>query len=195
MIERYFEWLEKYRINPPNENQIEKLDFFATLLHKWNKKINLTAARYIDEIYARHILDSLTPLKLGINKEKTVVDLGSGGGLPGIPLSIMCPFTQFFLIEKVGKKCAFLNSVKRELNLSNVEIVNSVFETFNIVEKHSLITRAVKIDKKIAKKIKEAGTENIYTFETKKPDCGEIFPYKLPKENKERFIKKLRAVQ
>ena len=190
MIEEYSNWLNNHKILLSNP-EIEKLNNFAKLVVKWNKKINLTAAKSINEIIIRHILDSLTPLTIGFKKEKSVVDLGSGGGFPAIPLAIVCPETDFILIEKVAKKCAFLNRAKRELGLKNIEITNIPFEEIGFVLPETLITRAVKLDKKLLKQIKKRGIYTIYTFESTKPDDFlELMEYTLPAEEKVRFVAK-----
>ncbi len=190
MIEQYLNWLNNYKISITN-SEIEKLNHFGNLILKWNKKINLSAAKDLTEIITRHILDSLTPLTIGFSKERMVVDLGSGGGFPAIPLAIVCPETNLILIEKVAKKCAFLNRVKRELNLKNIEIENRLFEEIEFSLPQTLITRAVKLDKKLSKQIKKRGIQTIYTFESTKPDdfLG-LMEYTLPSEEKKRFIVK-----
>ena len=190
MIEQYLNWLNNYKISLTN-SETEKLNLFGNLILKWNKKINLSAAKELDDIIRRHILDSLTPLTIGFKKEESVIDLGSGGGFPAIPLAIVCPHTRFILIEKVAKKCAFLNMVKRELNLNNMEIENKLFEETGGSLPKTLITRAVKIDKKLLKKIKKKGIFVLYTFESIKPDDFlDLMEYTLPSEGKKRFIVK-----
>ena len=194
MIEQYTDWLNKYNISLTN-TQIEKLNSFARLVFKWNKKINLSAAKDLKEIIERHILDSLMPIAIGFRKEKSVVDLGSGGGFPAIPLAIACPDTDFILIEKVAKKCAFLNRAKRELKLENTRIENSVFEQIDFALPETLITRAVRIDKKLLKHMKRKGINTFYTFESSiSNDFLEIMEYTLPSEGKTRFIAKREVI-
>ncbi len=190
MIENYDEWL-KYKNIILSKTQIEKLNHFAESVLKWNKKINLTAAKSLKEITERHILDSLMPLTIGFRHERRVVDLGSGGGFPAIPLAITCPNTRFLLIEKVLKKCAFLNKIKRELNLKNIEIENTLIEEINTPLPQTLITRAVKIDGKMEKILKNKGIIRIFTFNSAKPEIfSAIMEYTLPSEGKARYITK-----
>ncbi len=187
-------WLSKYNISL-TRRQMEKLNDFAYLVINWNKKINLSAASNLKEIIERHILDSLMPLTIGFKKEKSVLDLGSGGGFPAIPLAIACPDTNFILIEKVAKKCAFLNRVKRELNLENITTEHSVFEQIDFALPDILITRAVRIDKKLLSHMKNKGIHTLYTFNSSKPDDFlEIMEYTLPSEDKKRFITKKEVI-
>ncbi len=194
MIEQYINWLQQYNI-PITNPEIEKLNNFAKLVFNWNKKINLSAAKNLQEIETRHILDSLMPLTIGFKEEKSVVDLGSGGGFPAIPLAIMCPETTFILIEKVAKKCAFLNRAKRELNLENIKVENTVFEEIGFALPETLITRAVKIDKKLLNQMIRKGIQTVYTFNTSRPDNFlETMEYNLPLEDKKRYIVKKEVI-
>ena len=154
MIEKYLNWLESHQIKIDKE-KIEKLNSFSKLVFEWNRKINLTAARNEKEIVTRHILDSLMPLKIGADREKELLDLGSGGGFPAIPLAIMLDKTKFLLVEKVAKKCAFLNKAKRELELKNIFVENTMFEQLQSPLPKVLITRAVRIDKKLLNEMKK----------------------------------------
>jgi 16S rRNA (guanine527-N7)-methyltransferase len=99
---------------------------YLALLIKWNKAYNLTAVRNPDEMVSRHLLDSLSlvPFIDGASW----LDVGSGGGMPGIPLAILFPDKQFTLLDSNGKKTRFLTQVKLELKLSNVQVVNARVE-------------------------------------------------------------------
>ena len=190
MLEEYLDWLQTKKIFL-TKTQIEKLNSYGKLVLKWNKKINLTAAKDLKEIVTRHILDSLMPLTIGFEKETEAIDLGSGGGFPAIPLAIALENTSFILIEKVAKKCAFLNKIKREINLKNIEVENCLFEEIDFPLPKTMITRAVKVDKKLITKIKKRGINLLYTFETSKPeDYLNINEYSLPGEKKIRYIVK-----
>lgn len=96
---------------------------YLALLQRWNRTHNLTAVRDPGEMVTLHLLDSLTVL--AHLSENRIADLGSGSGLPGIPLAIAQPGLQVTLIEANGKKCSFLRTVQRELGLENVEVVQS----------------------------------------------------------------------
>jgi 16S rRNA (guanine527-N7)-methyltransferase len=100
---------------------------YLALLIKWNKAYNLTAVRNPDEMVSRHLLDSLSlvPFIDGASW----LDVGSGGGMPGIPLAILFPDKQFTLLDSNGKKTRFLTQVKLELKLSNVQVVNARVES------------------------------------------------------------------
>jgi 16S rRNA (guanine527-N7)-methyltransferase len=106
----------------------DKLVKYAALLGKWNKTYNLTAVREPERIVALHLLDSLAILPyVG---EPALLDVGSGGGLPGIPLAICRPDVKVCLLDSNSKKSAFQRQAAIELGLANVEVVNGRCETF-----------------------------------------------------------------
>jgi 16S rRNA (guanine527-N7)-methyltransferase len=109
-------------------NQIAQFDKYLALISKWNKTYNLTAITDPNEMVVRHILDSLAvnPFLLGLR----ICDVGSGAGLPGIPLAIVNPDKHFTLIDSNNKKIRFLNQVKIELKLDNVEIIHARAEEY-----------------------------------------------------------------
>jgi len=107
--------------------QIDSLLAFVALIEKWNKAFNLTAIRDQDEILRLHILDSLTVLPF-ITGEK-IIDVGTGAGLPGIPLAIFMPSVQFTLLDSNSKKTRFVQQAILELNLKNVEVVHGRVES------------------------------------------------------------------
>lgn len=102
---------------------------YLLLLNKWNAAYNLTAVRDLDAMINKHILDSLAiiPWIRGNN----ILDVGTGAGLPGIPLAIANPDIQFVLLDSNGKKTRFLNEVKRQLDLKNLEIVQFRAENYH----------------------------------------------------------------
>ena len=109
--------------------QIAALLDFAALLLRWNRVHNLTAIRSADELLTHHLLDALSlvrPLRdqLGdvAGDAVEVLDVGSGGGLPGIPLAIVCPHWRITLVDAVQKKAAFLTQAALELKLANVTV-------------------------------------------------------------------------
>ena len=102
---------------PPSAQ--EKLLAFAALLGKWNKVYNLTALRDAEQVISHHLLDSLAVLP-HLDGAKRLADIGSGGGLPGIPLAITRPDLQVALVESNQKKSAFQQQAKIELGLANV---------------------------------------------------------------------------
>lgn len=108
------------------EQQHQQLVDYVELLAKWNKVYNLTSVRQIDEMVGRHLLDSLTILSY-LNGQR-LLDVGSGGGLPGIPIAIARPDLDVTLLDSNSKKTRFLQQVKAELGLDNVTVVHSRVE-------------------------------------------------------------------
>ena len=139
-------YLEKIEIDI-NDKQIEKFYKYMNLLLEWNKKINLTAITDYNEIILKHFVDSLTINKY-IGKNNYIVDVGTGAGFPGVPLSIMNPTLKITLVDSLNKRLIFLQEVVKELNLKNIEIVHARAEEFgqnkNYREKFDIATsRAV----------------------------------------------------
>ncbi len=104
---------------------IERLGSYLALLLDANTRFNLTAITDPHQAWVRHVLDSLTLVPYVASFDAgTVIDIGSGGGLPGFPLAIVMPDVQFTLVEATGKKAAFLQETARHLKLSNVTVIN-----------------------------------------------------------------------
>jgi 16S rRNA (guanine527-N7)-methyltransferase len=108
--------------------QQQKLLAYLALLIKWNKAYNLTAVRDPDEMVSRHLLDSLSVIPF-IEGERWL-DVGSGGGMPGIPLAILFPEMKVTVLDSNGKKTRFLTQVKLELKLDNLDVIHSRAEAF-----------------------------------------------------------------
>ncbi|SMF17562.1 16S rRNA m(7)G-527 methyltransferase [Alteromonadaceae bacterium Bs31] len=113
---------------PLEEPQLEQLWSYFELFSKWNKTYNLSAIREGQDIITKHLLDSLSiaPYIEGTR----FIDVGTGGGLPGIPLAIAFPERHFTLLDSAGKKTRFLFQVKQALKLDNVQIENRRVESF-----------------------------------------------------------------
>ncbi len=129
-----------------SDEMMENLYNFYSKILFWNKTHNLTRITDIDSFIEKHIIDSLIPLKIeGLNLEgKSIADVGSGGGFPGMPLSIALPSSRFTLIDKVMKKTNFLFTTATEIGLKNVSATHSLIE--DIDEKFDVVTlRAVNV--------------------------------------------------
>ena len=106
-----------------------KLLAFIDLLHKWNRVYNLTAIREKEKMLTHHILDSVAvmPFLYGVD----VLDVGSGAGLPGVPLALVSPERQFVLLDSNAKKTRFIKQVKAELGLTNLIVETARVERFH----------------------------------------------------------------
>lgn len=126
-----------------NENQIEQFSKLKKIYSEWNNKINIISRKDIDNIYERHILHSLVIAKfIKFNNRTTVLDLGTGGGFPGIPLSIIFPDVNFILVDSIRKKIVVVDEIINSLKLKNVKSEWSRAE--NLDYKYDfLVTRAV----------------------------------------------------
>ncbi|UZJ43750.1 16S rRNA (guanine(527)-N(7))-methyltransferase RsmG [Marinimicrobium sp. C6131] len=113
------------------ETQTEQLLTYLQEFHKWNRAYNLSAVRDIDAMLDRHLLDSLSVLAhVQARTPRRLIDVGTGGGLPGIPLAIALPDCQITLLDSNGKKTRFLFHVKTLLKLNNVAVENRRVEQF-----------------------------------------------------------------
>jgi 16S rRNA (guanine527-N7)-methyltransferase len=125
------------------ETQIEQFSKLQELYQDWNLKINVVSRKDIDELYLRHVLHSLGIAKVMEFQPGTkVMDVGTGGGFPGIPLAILFPETQFHLVDSIGKKIKVVNEVSEGLGLQNVRTthgrVEEVKDTYDFI-----VSRAV----------------------------------------------------
>ena len=126
-----------------NDIQIEQFSKLKKIYSEWNNKINIISRKDIDNIYERHVLHSLVIAKfIKFNNRTTVLDLGTGGGFPGIPLSIIFPDVNFILVDSIRKKIVVVDEIINSLKLKNVKSEWSRAE--NLDYKYDfLVTRAV----------------------------------------------------
>jgi 16S rRNA (guanine527-N7)-methyltransferase len=116
--------IRKYFPQTSNK-QIELLEVFAAGLLEWNQKINLISRKDVDNIFVNHILHSLTIAKyFPFNDNTQILDIGTGGGLPGIPLAIFFPNCRFTLVDSIAKKIMVVNDIIEKLQLKNVTARN-----------------------------------------------------------------------
>ncbi len=135
LIKKYFPNL--------NEAQMAQYEQLAPLYEDWNSKINLISRKDMENFYEHHVLHSLAIAKyFDLLPGMKVMDIGTGGGFPGIPLAIMYPQTRFLLVDSIGKKIKVVQDVKEKLGLDNVTALNDRAE--NIKDKFDVIvSRAV----------------------------------------------------
>lgn len=153
-----------------DEHQREQLVRYLLLLQKWNRTYNLTALRDAQEMVVKHLLDSLAVLPwLG---DRGVLDAGTGGGLPGIPLAIARPLQPFWLLDSAGKKIRFLNHVRRELGLDNVYPVQHRLENYRPDPAcEAVVSRAFSSLAAFATALREtAGERRLLAMKGKRPD-------------------------
>lgn len=122
------------------DQQKNQLVGFVKLLDKWNKAYNLTSVRNPDEMLVKHILDSLVVSK-HLHGEK-FIDVGTGPGLPGIPLAIANPDKQFVLLDSLGKRITFIKNALRELGITNVTPIQSRVEEYTESQFDGVLSRA-----------------------------------------------------
>jgi len=124
-----------------SEHQTDQLLAYQELIGKWNKVYNLSAIRDPIESIKKHFLDSLSIVPF--IRPGLLLDVGSGAGLPGIVIAIMRSNTNVFTIDSVGKKCRFMQTVKTELSLDNLTVINDRVESFNYDESFpQIVSRA-----------------------------------------------------
>lgn len=104
-----------------NEHQKQQFEMLYDVYKHWNDQINVVSRKDFDQFYVRHVLHSLGIAKvINFQPETDVLDVGTGGGFPGVPLAILFPEVNFFLVDSIGKKIKVVNEVAEELGLHNV---------------------------------------------------------------------------
>ncbi len=129
--------------NPLSEQQQKQFDALESLYREWNEKINVISRKDIDNFYERHVLHSLSiALFTSFKAGARVLDVGTGGGFPGIPLAILFPQTKFHLIDSIGKKIRVVKEVASALGLHNVTAEQVRAE--NVIGRYDyIVSRAV----------------------------------------------------
>ncbi len=125
------------------QTQIDQFAKLENLYHEWNEKINVISRKDMESLYEKHILHSLGIAKIMAFAPGTkVLDIGTGGGFPGIPLAILFPEAEFTLIDSIGKKITVVNAVAEGVGLTNVKAIHGRAE--KLKEKfHFVVSRAV----------------------------------------------------
>lgn len=125
---RFSALLKQTQIQPTEQQTQQLLDLVA-MLNKWNKAYNLTSVREPNEMLVRHIMDSIVLVE-HLPRPANLIDVGTGPGLPGLPLAIMMPDCQFTLLDSLGKRIRFIKQACFELGITNVTAVQSRVEEF-----------------------------------------------------------------
>jgi 16S rRNA (guanine527-N7)-methyltransferase len=128
---------------PYTGTQIEAFSAFLAELKKWNKAYNLTGLRADEDIVIKHFLDSLLFLTVLPPHVRSIADIGSGAGFPGMPLKIMSPDLEMLLVEPTRKKALFLEHMKRTLGLGGLEVINKTIEEVRDLQVDAAVTRAL----------------------------------------------------
>lgn len=129
------------------QEQIESFNNYKKLLLEWNEKINLTAITEENEITIKHFIDSITINKY-INQEDKIIDVGTGAGMPGIPIKILNPKNKIVLMDSLNKRIKFLQEIIKKLKLKNIEAIHSRAEELGRNKNHRekydvVVSRAV----------------------------------------------------
>lgn len=169
-----------------DEKQIDLWIAYLTLLEKWNKVYNMTAIKKIDDMLVKHLFDSLSVARY--IKGNSTIDVGTGGGLPGVVLAILYPEHQFTLVDSVGKKIMFLKNVKKTLKLGNINPLNTRVEDLE-GDFDNIISRAFSSVDTFYELCKQFLTDKNQMLAMKGPDLEEQNLEKLPLDVQKHSIK------
>lgn len=189
------------------DEEISKLEKYATLLKEWNEKINLTAITAKDQVFLKHFYDSLTIVKIiDLNKLDSLCDLGTGAGFPGIVLKIFFPKLKITLVDALNKRIKFLEVVINELSLSNItleharaeEYAKDNRECFDVVTARALSSFPVLLEygipllkvngHLIAMRGLNDSNEGINALKVLNSKINDILEFKLPYEDSQRTL-------
>lgn len=169
-----------------SETQINLWIDYLKLLEKWNKVYNMTAIKNIEDMLVKHLFDSLAVAKY--LKGSSTIDVGTGGGLPGVVLAILYPDHQFTLVDSVGKKIMFLKNAKKTLGLDNINPMNSRVEELD-GSFDNIISRAFSSVDTFYELCKQFLTADNQMLAMKGPDLEEQNLAKLPLDTQKFKIK------
>ena len=115
-----------------SQKQIQQFSQLEELYEHWNEQINVISRKDIDELYTKHVLHSLAIAKvIKFEKGTKILDIGTGGGFPGIPLAILFPEANFLLVDSIGKKIKVVNEVSVAIGLANIRTIHDRAENIN----------------------------------------------------------------
>ncbi len=127
-----------------NETQLKQFYSLKGLYDEWNKKINVISRKDMDNFYVHHVLHSLSiAAQFNFPKNYEVMDLGSGGGFPGIPLAIFLPDAQFYLVDSINKKLKVAEAIAKEIGVYNITVMHTRAEDIHDKKFDVVVSRAV----------------------------------------------------
>ena len=137
------EIIEKY-FSDFTDVQIEQLKILNDLYAEWNEKINVISRKDMDNFYLHHVLHSLSiATQFEFAPQTTILDLGCGGGFPGLPLAILFPDTNFYMVDSINKKLKVVQEIASSINLKNITVHHTRFEDIKKQKFDTVVSRAV----------------------------------------------------